>query len=142
MTAGMASSASAARTIGDGGGGGDDGGGGGSGGCGTNCPPPPPPPPPSFEYVAVNNGSIGGSALGADYQAALEVWTDSARQNYLARGYVWSDATLLGFRQNLVMLNGQVTAGTSFGTNVNAFVLGQQVLTFVPNDVQIGRAHV
>ncbi len=80
--------------------------------------------------MAVNNGSIGGSALGADYQAALEVWTDSARQNYLARGYVWSDATLLGFRQNLVMLNGQVTAGTSFGTNVNAFVLGQQVCDY------------
>ncbi len=100
-------------------------------------PPPeeePPPPPPSqptyFSFVAQRTGSIGNSTLGANYQAHLTAWTDSNRQSFGARGYAWSDATLLGLRKNLVIINGSATAGTSFGTEISMFLLGQQMFNY------------
>jgi hypothetical protein len=85
----------------------------------------------NFNYIAMSNGSIGNSTLGANYQAALQVWTDAARQNLSLRGYAWADATMLGLRKvNLVIINGMVYGGTSLGTEVSAYLLGQQVFDY------------
>jgi hypothetical protein len=108
------------------------GGGGGGNDPPPSDPPPPPAPPPSndFFYFTQSNGSIGNSTLGANYQAALQAWTDAARQNFSIRGYAWADATMLGMRKNLVIINGMVSGGTSLGTEVSAYLLGQQVFDY------------
>jgi hypothetical protein len=93
-------------------------------------PPPPPTGPQSFFYAAQSNASIGNSTLGASYQASLQVSADAARQNFSARGYASAQATLLGLKKNLAIVNGYITAGTSFGTEISTYVLGQHVFSY------------
>jgi len=106
--------------------------GGGGGGDDPPADPPPPPPPTttSFSHVAQDSGSIGNSTLGASYQASLTVAADSTRTSLSARGYAWAGATLLGMTKNLVIINGMATAGSSFGTEISTYLLGQQVFDY------------
>src|SRR5262245_45161124 len=107
-----------------------DGSGGGGGGGGDPPPTTTPPPATSFYRIAQNAGSIGNSTLGASYQAALQVWVDSTRKSFTARGYAWAGATLLGNTQNLGIINGNANAGTSFGTEISMYLLGGQVFDY------------
>lgn len=106
---------------------GDDDGGGGDDG---EDPPPTPPPPQSLLFSASKSGSIGGSAVGANYQGSLQAWTDAARHNVHVRGYASGYATLLGHSANLAIINAYAKGGDVFGTEISVYVLGSQVFGY------------
>lgn len=94
-------------------------------------PPPDPPPPQSLLFTAQKTGSIGGSAVGASFQGALQAYTDASRRNVNVRAYASGAATLLGNTTNLGIINSYAKAGDAgFGTEMSIYVLGSQVFAY------------
>jgi hypothetical protein len=122
-------SAHALRRIGTNPPGGD----GDGGGVTQPSPAPPPQPigPQPWFYSESKSGSIGGSFVGADYQAAIQLTTDATRTSLNARGYADAGFTLLGNHTTGAIINGNASATpTQFSTEVSAYVLTKQVLDY------------